>query len=60
MVHGTSDKFQVICKEKSKSFINIRKSKGPRTVPWGTPDETLKYLEYVDPTLRERSHMTVA
>ena len=40
-----------LSKPSGKSFINIRKSKGPRTVPWGTPDETLKYLEYVDPTL---------
>ena len=56
--HGTSDKFQVICKVRSKALQTIwqvvykyKEEQGPRTVPWGTTDETLKYLEYVDPTL---------
>ena len=40
-----------LSKPSGKLFINIRKSKGRRTVPWGTPDETLNYFEYVDPTL---------
>ena len=33
-----------------RSFMWIKNSKGPRTVPWGTPDKTLAGLEYFPST----------
>ena len=38
-----------------RSLINIRKSKGPRTVPWGTP---LSFFLYILPGARFRALST--
>jgi hypothetical protein len=53
MLVSSADKIEtdLSFKNLGKSFINIRKSKGPRTEPCGIPCSTLDYADVILPFL---------